>query len=141
MSRAVINVNQGSSMPDLKRLKYAKTHEWIDVQGNKGTVGITDFAQSEISDVVFVELPGVGREIKAGQGAMVIESVKAAFDIYAPVSGKVVEVNKDLQDHPEWVNQSPYEKGWLFKVELSSTGELARLLSLEDYESQKSVPH
>ncbi|AKL97762.1 glycine cleavage system protein GcvH [Endomicrobium proavitum] len=114
-------------------LKYTKTHEWVKVEGNKAKVGITDFAQHEITDVVHVELPEIGRTVKKNQPAAVVESVKSAFDIYTPVSGKIAEVNEDLSGAPELINNSPYEKGYLFTVEFSDAEELANLLSAEDY--------
>src|SRR6185503_9404113 len=100
---------------DTSKLRYTETHEWVSLNGSTATVGITDHAQKEISDVVFVELPKAGRAAKKKESVMVIESVKAAFDIYAPVSGKIVEVNDKLKDRPEMVNSSPYGEGWLYK--------------------------
>ncbi|MCL2144232.1 MAG: glycine cleavage system protein GcvH [Endomicrobia bacterium] len=114
-------------------LKYTKTHEWIKVEGNKAKVGITDFAQHEITDVVHVELPENGKNVKKAAPAAVIESVKSAFDIYSPMSGKIVEINENLMSAPELINQSPYENGWLFAVEFTDNSELADLLSAEDY--------
>lgn len=115
-------------------LKYTKTHEWVKVEGNKAKVGITDFAQNEITDIVHIELPENGKDVKKASPAAVIESVKSAFDIYSPVTGKVVEVNETLLSSPETVNQFPYENGWLFAVEFSDAGELSDLLSAEDYQ-------
>ena len=103
-------------MIDTSKLKYSETHEWIKLSGNIATIGITDHAQKEISDVVFIELPKPERVVKKKDAAMVIESVKAAFDIYAPMSGKVIKVNDRLKDSPELVNKSPYEEGWLFQI-------------------------
>ena len=122
-----------------KELKYTKTHEWARREGGRITVGITDYAQKEISDVVFVELPKVNQGLKQKDSAMVIESVKAAFDIYAPVSGKVIKVNDILKDKPQLVNQSPYENGWLFQIECSNPEEWDSLLGEEDY--RKSAAH
>src|ERR687884_301247 len=100
-------------------LKYAKSHEWVRVANDSATVGITDHAQQELTDVVFVELPAIGRKVKAGEACAVVESVKTASDIYSPVSGEVVEVNVKVADTPALVNDKPYEDGWFFKVRLS----------------------
>jgi glycine cleavage system H protein len=116
-----------------QELKYAKTHEWVKIEGNKAKVGITDYAQHEITDIVHVELPENGRTVKKAVPAAVIESVKSAFDIYSPVSGKIIEVNETLLSSPETVNQSPYGDGWLFAVEFSDAKELEDLLTAEDY--------
>lgn len=97
-------------------LRYRKTHEWVRVDGDTATVGITDFAQDQLGDVVFVELPAVGRRVRAGEPVAVVESVKTASDIYAPVGGEVLEVNAALADEPERVNAGPYGDGWLFRV-------------------------
>lgn len=116
-------------------LKYTKEHEWIKVEGNVGLVGITDFAQDQLGDVVFVELPAVGRTLKAGEQFGVVESVKTVSDLYSPVSGKVVEVNTNLEGSPELVNQGPYEQGWMLKIELSNPAELDGLLDAAAYEA------
>ena len=116
-----------------KNLKYAKTHEWVRLDGDVAVVGITDHAQHELTDVVYVETPAVDSHIEAGKECAVVESVKAASDIYAPVSGDVVAVNEELSHAPELVNQDPYDKGWMFKVKLSDPGELNDLLSPDDY--------
>ncbi len=126
---------------DTSKLKYTETHEWASLNGRIATVGITDHAQKEISDVVFVELPKAGRVVKKKESAMVIESVKAAFDIYAPVSGKIVEVNEKLKDRPETVNQSPYENGWLYKIECSDPSELDSLMNEAQYNSNAGHSH
>ena len=117
-------------------LKYAKSHEWVRREGNTATVGITDHAQQELTDVVFVELPAVGRKVSAGESCAVVESVKTASDIYAPVSGEVIAVNADLAGHPELVNTAPYAGGWFFKVQLSDPAEIDRLLTPESYTKQ-----
>ncbi|MCG3175829.1 MAG: Glycine cleavage system H protein [Candidatus Omnitrophica bacterium] len=122
---------------DLHKLRYTETHEWVDLNGKTARVGITDHAQKEISDVVFIELPKAGRALKAKESAMVVESVKAAFDIYAPVAGKVTRVNEDLRSKPELVNQSPYEKGWLFELEVDDPAQAQGLLTLEQYDGVK----
>ena len=118
--------------PDL--LKYTKTHEWLKVDGTEGTVGITQHAQEEISDVVFVELPKIGKVVKQGEEAAVVESVKSAFSIYAPVSGTVVKVNGSLTQDPGLINRSPYEKGWIFILDLKNSDESAKLLDQRSYE-------
>ena len=117
-------------------LKYAKSHEWVRVAGDSATVGITDHAQHELTDVVFVELPDVGKTVKAGEACAVVESVKTASDIYSPVSGEVTEVNKAVSENPALVNTEPYSGGWLYRIKLSNSGELAALLSPEQYIAQ-----
>lgn len=116
--------------------KYAKSHEWVRVSGEAGTVGITDHAQHELTDIVFVELPAVGRTVKAGEACAVVESVKTASDIYSPVSGEIIEVNPAVVDNPALVNTEPHTGGWLFKLKLSAPAELGALLSPADYEKQ-----
>jgi len=117
-------------------LKYATSHEWVRVSGDTVAVGISDHAQHELTDVVFVELPAVGRKVKAGESCAVVESVKTASDIYAPVSGEVVEANPRLAQHPDLVNTAPYGDGWFFKIKIVDPGELDRLLSPENYLKQ-----
>lgn len=117
-----------------KGLKYSKDHEWVRVEGNTATIGITDYAQSQLGDVVFVELPEEGAEIDAHQGLSVVESVKAVSDIYAPLAGKVIAVNEILADAPETVNQDPYGDGWIAKLELTDAAQLADLLDSDAYE-------
>ncbi|PYK96200.1 MAG: glycine cleavage system protein GcvH [Verrucomicrobia bacterium] len=117
-------------------LKYARSHEWVRLGGDTVTVGITDHAQHELTDVVFVELPDVGRRVKAGEACAVVESVKTASDIYSPVSGEILEVNKAVADNPASVNSEPYGGGWFFKIKLSNPGELTHLLSPESYKAQ-----
>src|SRR5215470_11939450 len=109
-------------------LKYAKSHEWVRVAGDSATVGITDHAQHELTDIVFVELPEKGRKLKAGEACAVVESVKTASDIYSPVSGEVVESNKAIVDDPALVNQQPHAGGWFFKIKLASPAELNALM-------------
>lgn len=117
-------------------LKYAKSHEWVRLNGDVATVGITDHAQHELTDVVFVELPPVGRKLKAGEACAVVESVKTASDIYSPVSGEVVAVNQKVVDTPALVNDKPFDDGWFFQVKVSDATELASLLSPADYSKQ-----
>lgn len=117
-----------------KELRYGKTHEWIRQEGEEATIGITDYAQDQINDVVFVELPQVETPLEIGKEFAVIESVKAAFDIYAPVSGKVIGINEELSNNPGLVNSDPYGAGWLVKIKLGSSEELDKLLSADEYE-------
>ncbi|MDP3131582.1 MAG: glycine cleavage system protein GcvH [Burkholderiaceae bacterium] len=117
-------------------LRYAKSHEWVRVNGDIATIGITDHAQHELTDVVFLELPNVGRTVKAGEPCAVVESVKTASDIYSPVSGDVVEVNRAAADNPALVNTAPFGDGWFFKVRLSNAPEVEGLLVPEAYRAQ-----
>jgi glycine cleavage system H protein len=119
-------------------LKYAKSHEWVRVNGDIATVGITDHAQHELTDVVFVELPELGRKVKAGEACAVVESVKTASDIYSPVSGEITEVNQEVVDDPALVNNEPYESGWFYRLKLSNPAELNALLGPEQYKVQIS---
>lgn len=117
-------------------LKYAETHEWARVEGDNVTVGITDHAQAELTDIVFVELPKVGTPLAARQAAAIVESVKAASDIYSPVSGEVVELNPELESNPALLNVDPYGAGWLFKVRFKDAGELDALKDPAAYRKQ-----
>ncbi|EZP75514.1 glycine cleavage system protein H [Parageobacillus genomosp. 1] len=117
-----------------KELRYSEEHEWVRVEGDKVRIGITDFAQSELGDIVFVELPEVGTELTANEPFGSVESVKTVSELYAPVSGKVVEVNEELNDNPEYVNESPYEKAWMIVVEPKDMSEIDNLLTAEQYE-------
>jgi len=117
-----------------KHLRYTEEHEWVKVEDNKVKIGITDFAQDELGDIVFVELPEVGDEVTKDEPFGSVESVKTVSELYAPVSGKVVAVNEELEDAPELVNESPYEKAWMIEVEPSDISEVDTLLSPEDYE-------
>jgi glycine cleavage system H protein len=122
-----------SQIPD--SLRYAASHEWVRVDNDLGTVGITDHAQAELSDVVYVDLPKVGVRVKAGTVAAVVESVKAASDIYAPVSGEVIEINGELTAKPELINQDPYGTAWLFRVKISDVTELDQLKDAAGYKA------
>ncbi len=122
-------------MYDQEKCKFAKTHEWAFVDGDTATVGISDHAQHEISDIVFVELPQKGAQVKAGERCCVIESVKSASDIFSPVSGEVVEVNESVTADPSLVNREAHGAGWLFKVKMSDAKELDSLLTFEDYKA------
>jgi glycine cleavage system H protein len=117
-------------------LRYAQSHEWLRTDGSVGTVGITDHAQAELTDVVFVDLPKVGAQLEAGKQACVVESVKAASDIYSPASGTVVEVNEALSSNPALINTDPYGQGWIFKIQLASPDGSDALKSPADYRGQ-----
>ncbi|KOS71732.1 glycine cleavage system protein H [Lysinibacillus contaminans] len=117
-----------------KDLRYSEEHEWVKLEDGKVRIGITHFAQSELGDIVFVELPQVGDEIKTDDPFGSVESVKTVSELYAPVSGKVIEVNADLEDSPEFVNESPYDKAWMVVVELSDASEMDNLMTAEQYE-------
>jgi glycine cleavage system H protein len=120
-------------------LRYAKSHEWIRVEGNVATIGISDHAQEELTELVFIELPEVGRELSQGEACAVVESVKTASDIYSPLSGKVIEANEPVAENSGTVNEDPYGKGWLFKLELSEASEIDGLLTAESYLEQISA--
>ena len=115
-------------------LFYAKTHEWVSLEDGIATVGISDFAQSQLSDLTFVELPEVGTEFSAGDEAAVVESVKAAADVYAPVAGEVIEINAELEDAPELINKDAFGAGWLFKLKVVNEAEVDDMLDPESYE-------
>lgn len=117
-------------------LKYAKSHEWLRITGDTAVVGITDHAQHELTDIVFVELPAVGRQVKAGETCAVVESVKTASDIYSPASGEVIEINQPAADNPALVNSDPYGAGWFFKLRLAVPDEANALLGAADYSKQ-----
>lgn len=116
-------------------LRYTSTHEWVRLEGKRATVGITDHAQGELTDVVFVDLPPVGKEGKSHQPVMVLESVKTVADVYSPFDGKIVEVNSELKTHPELVNKDPYGKGWLYRLEISGPTEGTGLVDAEGYKA------
>ncbi len=118
-----------------KDLKYSKEHEWLKTEGDVAVVGITDYAQSELGDVVFVELPSVGDTVTQFQTFGVVESVKAASDLYSPISGEIVAVNDKLLTEPEVINKSPYEDAWMLRVRMSDPKELDALLSADEYEA------
>lgn len=120
------------NIPD--ELLYAKTHEWAKrINAEEIVVGITDHAQEQLKDIVFVELPSIGKELKAGAPCAVVESVKAAYDIYAPVSGKVTKINQKVQENPQLVNKDPYGEGWFFQMEISNPEEFTNLLDPNQY--------
>ena len=119
----------------MAELKFSKDHEWVRLEGGIATVGITDHAQTALGDVVFVDLPEVGREVTAGESIAVVESVKAASDVYAPIAGKIVEVNTALPDDPAQVNSAPTGAGWFFKIEPSDTAEIDALMDADAYQA------
>ena len=121
-------------MPSPTDRRYTKEHEWVCVQNDLGTVGITDYAQDQLGDIVYVDLPSVGTQVKQLEKLGEIESVKAVSDLYSPVSGEVVEVNQGVNDRPELVNQSPYEEGWLVRLRLADPAELDNLLTAKQYD-------
>lgn len=124
-----------------KELKYTVEHEWVRVEGDLATVGITAFAQDALGDVVFVELPAAGSTVTAGKTFGVVESVKAVSDIYAPVSGTVEEINEALPDAPEAINSSPYGDGWMLRIRVADPGQLAGLLDAAAYQAQIAEEH
>lgn len=114
-------------------LKYAKTHEWAKISGNVAKIGISDFAQHELTDIVFVELPKQGNMIEKGKACIVLESVKTAADIYSPLTGNVIKINEKVQEAPELVNNDPYGEGWLFELEIKNSGEINNMLTPDEY--------
>lgn len=120
-----------SQVPD--GLRYTKEHEWVKREGAEGRIGITDHAQNELTDIVFVELPKVGRKVKKGDSLGVVESVKTVSDIYSPVSGEIIDVNKALEDNPQFINQSPYDKGWFALIKLAEPSEIDGLMDATSY--------
>ncbi len=118
-----------------EHLKYSEEHEWLKMDGDTAIIGITHFAQDSLGDVVFVELPEVGSDVKQFEKMGEIESVKAVSDLYSPIGGKVIEINDSLEDSPEFVNDSPYEDGWMIKVQVSDRSQIERLMSASEYDS------
>ncbi len=114
-------------------LKYTDTHEWLKLSGENAKVGITDHAQSQLTDIVFVELPEIGKEIKKGDELCVVESVKSVSEIYSPISGKIINVNKKLEETPEIINKKPYDDGWLVEIQVKDKSEINSLLDAESY--------
>lgn len=115
-------------------LKYTKEHEWVKVEGDEATIGITDHAQSALGDITFIEIPALGKKVRQNDTVSTVESVKAASDIYSPVSGEIIKVNEALKDAPEIVNKSPYVDGWICRIKLSALGETASLMDASGYE-------
>lgn len=122
-------------------LKYTKSHEWLKIEGDVATIGITDHAQNLLGDIVYLELPEIGAQFDQGDECAVVESVKAAADIYIPVAGKVTAVNEALRDSPELVNKDPYQDGWIFKIKLGNPGEQQHLLTNNDYMALANAEH
>lgn len=118
-----------------ENVRYTKDHEWVRVEGTTGIIGITDYAQSELGDIVFVVLPAVGKKVRQGESFGSVEAVKAVSDLYAPVSGEVVEINPELEKKPEIVNKEPYGGGWMMKVRISNTAEVNNLLDVQKYKA------
>jgi len=123
-----------------ENLLYTKDHEWLKIEGNTATVGITDFAQNSLGDIVFLELPEVGAELKLEESFGVVESIKSVSDLYAPISGKVLEINEELADSPENINTAPYES-WLVKLDMSNSSETEKLMSDKNYNDHCANPH
>ena len=121
-----------------ENLFYSESHEWLRDEGSKATIGLTDYAQSQLKDIVYVELPEIGSEFKKGESIGVVESVKTVADVFSPITGKVMETNLTLKDFPQYVNEDPYGKGWIVKMEIRDKGELKGLISSKGY--QDSLP-
>lgn len=115
-------------------IQFTKEHEWVQLKDDLAVVGISDFAQKQLGDIVSVELPKVGSDFKQMQVMAIVDSIKASSDIYCPLSGQVIEVNEELQDHPEWVNQSPYDKGWMVRIKPANISELEGMMNKAQYE-------
>lgn len=118
----------------MEKLLFTKEHEWVLVKDDVVRVGISDYAQNELGDVVFVDLPEVGDEVEEGEGFAVVESVKAVADVYAPVSGEIVKVNEELEDSPELVNESPYDQGWIVEIKVEGVAQTGDLMNKQEYE-------
>ncbi len=114
-------------------LKFTKSHEWVKIEGDTAAVGITDYAQKELGDIVYIELPKKGESIKQSAQFGTIESTKAASELYAPVTGKVIEINNELVNHPDWINESPFEKGWMIKIKIDNSTEISNLMGEAEY--------
>ena len=127
------NIMEEIKMENPKELKYTKEHEWIKVEGDIGTIGITDFAQNALNDVVFVELPETGKKVEQNKTTATIESVKSVSDIYSPVSGEVTEINDQLKEKPDTINKDPFGQGWLFKIKISDKKQIDNLMSSDEY--------
>ncbi len=124
-----------------KDLKYTSSHEWARIEGDIATIGISDFAQGELGDIVFVEMPAIGSKVEMGKPFGTVEAVKAVSDLNAPLSGEVSEINGDLEGTPDLVNKDPYGKGWMVKIKLSNPGEAAKLMDAEAYEKMEKHGH
>ena len=128
-----MNIDRVSKMDNPVDRKYTKEHEWIKIDGEIGTIGITFHAQELLTDIVFVELPEVGKKVEQMKAFTVIESVKSVSDVYAPVSGEIIEVNKNLENAPEKINKNPFQEGWIAKIKISNKDELDNLMSADEY--------
>ena len=128
-------------MENPKELKYSKEHEWVKAEGDIATVGITDFAQKQLTDIVFIELPEKGKHATQSKPIAVVESVKSVSDIFAPVSGEIIEVNKELADSPELINKEPYGKGWMVKIKIENKKELDSLMPAAEYDKFAKEKH
>ena len=115
-------------------LRYTEQHEWAKLDGDIVTMGVTDFAQEQLTDIVFVDLPDPGLRVKVGDAVVVLESVKSVSDVYTPVSGEILEINEELVDHPEIINESPFEEGWIVKIKVAGSGELSKMMDAAAYE-------
>lgn len=120
-------------MENPSNLRYSKEHEWVKIKGEIGVVGVTYFAQKQLTDIVFVELPGIGKNVQQNKQIAVIESIKSVSDVFSPVTGKVIEVNEKLQDNPELINKDPYGEGWIAKIKIGEKDELNNLMTAEEY--------
>jgi glycine cleavage system H protein len=118
-----------------KEYKYTKEHEWINVEGDVATLGITNYAQEQLGDIVSVEAPKVGKEFSKGESLALIDSMKTTSDVYAPISGEIVEVNEELESQPELLNENPYEKGWILRLKIKNKDELESLMNVKEYEA------
>ena len=126
---------EGLKASVVEEIRFSKEHEWVVIKENLAFIGISDFAQKQLGDIVSIELPKIGSRFEQMQVMAIVDSIKASSDIYCPLSGEIVSVNEDLLEHPEWINQSPYEKGWMVKIKPSNINEFDGLLSREQYEN------
>ena len=131
----------GEQMEFPEGLYYTESHEWVKEEDHKVTIGLTDYAQSQLKDIVFVELPEVGARFKKGESLGVVESVKTVADIFSPVTGHVIKINTDLKDHPQYVNEDPYGKGWMIRMEVDDQEEIKGLLSAKAYQGSLTEEH
>jgi glycine cleavage system H protein len=129
-----MDLREVNKMSNPKELKYSKEHEWVKVKGDVVTIGITDFAQEQLTDVVFVELPDVGKSVTKEKQCAIVESVKSVSDVFAPINGEVIEINSVLKDKPEVINDDPYGRGWMVKIKMSDIKDLDDLMSASDYD-------
>jgi glycine cleavage system H protein len=128
-------------MTNPTELRYSKDHEWVKIEGDIAIVGVTDFAQKQLTDIVFVELPENGKKVEKDKPMAVIESVKSVSDVFSPVTGEIIEVNESLKDNPDTINKNPYDEGWVAKIKIVDNSELDGLMSAEDYEKFTAENH